>query len=312
MKYVKAGLARCAISLMALVALLIGLKFLQELAPPWPSSDGAAFVLSVAELFRALQWPLVAIIIAMVFKKEVATLLGKVKSGKFPLIGEIEFQEDLSDLKRAATEFSKNAEDSNDQTVTTTSPMRTEDEAPKHQSRSDADDTHRSQVAEKPAGDAEQLSELKLLNFLIALQNQQESLNEKLEALELGIRSESQSEIARVSAISPRAAMMLLSTEIDNTLKLLLRLVDSPKAFRIRNPAPTQVARFLATTGLVDPATADGVQKFWRVRNAVVHEGMGDNEEIVSAIDAGLDILRSLHGRLPESGYLFTHVSQPD
>jgi hypothetical protein len=46
---------------------------------------------------------------------------------------------------------------------------------------------------------------------------------------------------------------------------------------------------------------------FWRVRNQIIHEGEGDRDDILRAIDSGLMVLKTLRG-IPMNKYVVLHT----
>jgi hypothetical protein len=109
---------------------------------------------------------------------------------------------------------------------------------------------------------------------------------------------DSWSEIFRLAAVSPRAALMQLWAEIEATLidKAQRCLAgddqfDDLDASRINMKDATNV---LVTLGLMPQSLAENLADFREIRNRVVHGGEGSDTEILSAIDSGLTILRQL------------------
>src|SRR5262245_61395323 len=67
--------------------------------PTWPEASG--FVQSLAELPRASQWPIVALVIVRAFRGETRKLLGRVRRGS--LFGaEVELDEAIEELAEGA------------------------------------------------------------------------------------------------------------------------------------------------------------------------------------------------------------------
>ena len=110
--------------------------------------------------------------------------------------------------------------------------------------------------------------------------------------------SDSWSEIFRLAAVSPRAALMQLAAEIEETLidKAQRHMAgddqfDDLDASRINMRDATNL---LVTLGLMPLSLSENLADFREIRNRVVHGGEGSDAEILSAIDSGLTILRQL------------------
>lgn len=106
------------------------------------------------------------------------------------------------------------------------------------------------------------------------------------------------SDIFRLAAVSPRAALMQLAAEIEETLidKAQRHMAvddqfDDLDASRINAKDATNL---LVTLGLMPLSLSENLAQFREIRNRVVHGGEGSEWEILSAIDSGLTILRQL------------------
>jgi hypothetical protein len=68
---------------LSIIVLTVVVIYLAEtFAPPWPGHDAAAFLTSVAEILRAVQWPLVALVVAYFFRRDIADLLTRIARWK--------------------------------------------------------------------------------------------------------------------------------------------------------------------------------------------------------------------------------------
>ncbi len=106
------------------------------------------------------------------------------------------------------------------------------------------------------------------------------------------------SDIFRLAAVSPRAALMQLAAEIEETLidKAQRHMAvddqfDDLDASRINAKDATNL---LVSLGLMPLSLSENLAQFREIRNRVVHGGEGSEWEILSAIDSGLLILRQL------------------
>lgn len=106
------------------------------------------------------------------------------------------------------------------------------------------------------------------------------------------------SDIVRLAAVSPRAALMQLAAEIDETL------IDKAQRFMAADDQfddldtsrinAKDATNLLVSLGLMPLPLAENLAQFREIRNRVVHGGEGSEWEILSAIDSGLLILRQL------------------
>jgi hypothetical protein len=220
--------------------------------PTW--SEASDFVRAVAELLRALQWPLVALIITHYFRGDIQKLLLRVRRGS--LFGaEVELAQAL-DLLEEGTE---------------------PQDALAQPSPSDARDGE----TMLPDGSRE---------------------DEDLERARTAAAFSKEQDILRTAAISPRAALMLLSSEIESTLRRLATddEIEGQLPRYTRPPTVSEMARDLTKTGTITERTEDNIANLWRARNLVVHEGQGEDDDILRALDSGLLILRNLTALDPD------------
>jgi hypothetical protein len=209
-------------------------------------ADLTELIRAIAELVKALQWPLVASIITYFFRDDIRGLTTRIKKGK--ILGvEAEFADAINEL-----------------TEGTRRPPGTEvefPEAPASEANSE----------EQPTGAsaADQSSHVYVGGF--------------------------EDQVIKLSAISPRAALMILASEIQGRLKNLVDKVAlsdgaiSTKFWRVL-PIRDQI-RYLEHTGVMDPEVASDIYNFWIVRNLAIHEGAGEDNDILRAIDSGMSIL---------------------
>lgn len=215
--------------------------------PSW--DEGANALRALADLVRALQWPLVALIITSVFRADIRKLLARVRRGS--LFGaEVELERALDELEEG-TEAQPQAE-----------------------------------PATVPAGASDAADE----------------------ALAQGRMSSTllrEREILSTAAISPRAALMLLSSDIEALLRRATAVPGDDDAIpaRLQNRMSVmQLARDLVRDGEISEQTSENIENLWRVRNLVVHEGQGDEDDVLRAIDSGLVLLRGLRAIDPSDG----------
>ena len=98
-------------------------------------------------------------------------------------------------------------------------------------------------------------------------------------------------EILRIAAQSPKAALMLLSSHIERRLR---NLVSTPSD-NLRTPTVTAMVQLLATQGRLPDSLAKSISSFLHVRSRVLHGGEATETEVIRAIDVGLVLLRTLN-----------------
>lgn len=215
-------------------------------APTW--SEGSELVRATADLLRAVQWPLVTLIIASIFRDDIQKLLARVRRGS--LFGaEVELERALDLLEEGA-----------DQTEELL-------EIPEPQ----------------PAWPGMAAEERRFEDERDAARIETELAQER--------------DILRTASVSPRAALMLLSSEIEATLRRLAQEDEVEE----RMPRDTrfltvgQITRDLTTAGAINERMEENIENLWKVRGLVVHEGQGEDDDVLRAIDSGLTILRTLN-----------------
>jgi len=99
--------------------------------------------------------------------------------------------------------------------------------------------------------------------------------------------------ILEMSALSPKAALLLLVTEIEGQGRKALVSTGLTKASGQPRSFPRVVARLDEHYDL--PAyLPDAVKLFQKVRNRIVHGGTASDAQIMSALDSGVIIYRTL------------------
>jgi hypothetical protein len=102
--------------------------------------------------------------------------------------------------------------------------------------------------------------------------------------------------VIEMAAQSPKAALLLLSSEIE---KVLFELLGGLGLLNGRSYVPFRTAFELLAPRLPLPVLAP-VEHFWQTRNHLVH-GQGAEDGALSAIDSGITILRALRAVYCES-----------
>lgn len=91
---------------------------------------------------------------------------------------------------------------------------------------------------------------------------------------------------------SPKAALLLLASEIEKQLRQLLASLGLLKGRK--NLPPQRAFAELDEWGGLPKHVAASVKLFWDVRNRLVHGHTASDDDILRAIDSGVTILRAL------------------
>lgn len=98
-----------------------------------------------------------------------------------------------------------------------------------------------------------------------------------------------ETEILNVTAHSPKAGLLLLSSHIERRIRLLIKqTMGSPRlgVFSLR-----QATRVLVSEGRIPNSLAESVESFSHVRNRVVHGADATEDEVLRAICGEQDFL---------------------
>ena len=99
-------------------------------------------------------------------------------------------------------------------------------------------------------------------------------------------------EVFQIAQESPQLALMLLAREVEKEARSLLRGEDS---FHGRPLPIFRVIDYLDKRHDLPPHVIKGLRLFVQVRNKVVHGGSASHGEVLSAIDSGVIMLRTLN-----------------
>jgi hypothetical protein len=111
------------------------------------------------------------------------------------------------------------------------------------------------------------------------------------------------SSVAELSAVSPKAALMLLASDLEILVRKLVYyyrgawppVSDARFAYTIRSMDVS--LKMLRDLGIIDEQLFENMTNFQRIRSLVIHEGYGEDSEILRAIDSGLRIYADLQTR---------------
>jgi hypothetical protein len=99
-------------------------------------------------------------------------------------------------------------------------------------------------------------------------------------------------EVATAASVSPKAALVLLSAEIERQLRELLAATGWHRLRKITS-VPVGFA-MLAEAVPLSPEIREAALRFWEMRNKLVHGRGVDDDDVISAIDSGLKILKAI------------------
>jgi hypothetical protein len=267
---------------------LIVLRFVPSIAPPWPGPEAASFLTAIAEVLRAIQWPLVALIIAVFFRTDIRRLLEGLQRGKLKFLGtEWELETRLAQSEEASS------------TLLVTSELH-------------AQPPNGVDVQPQPTPAVEQLP-------LETIEEQERSPEEVLrrwleanpdrisEAIRLARErpettpadtdhhplQKAQDQIIRAATWSPRIALGLVSSQLRKALNAIARLYGHD-SLADKPMSPEKKATELEARQVLSPLAADAIRKFWAVQSLLHGKPNEANDERLRAVDSGLAILASL------------------
>lgn len=110
-------------------------------------------------------------------------------------------------------------------------------------------------------------------------------------------------QILTESVKSPTAALIMLSAEVEREARKILACTGRLKD-RKNIPISMAIKELDNTYGLPKHVSSS-LNLFWNTRNQIVHGGVTDQRNILSAIDSGIAIMRALESIPRESNYVF-------
>jgi len=111
-------------------------------------------------------------------------------------------------------------------------------------------------------------------------------------------------EIVHEAARSPKAALILLATEIEREARKVMASVGLLKGRR-HVPFTQALNELDRQYGGLPGHVSSGIKHFWDVRNRIIHGGGADEANILSAIDSGVTILRALQALPRETNIVY-------
>lgn len=158
--------------------------------------------------------------------------------------------------------------------------------------------------------------EIELSESLVKLQQKASELSVEVASLPVaeaateGIeKQQQQSEtvirsIVHEAARSPKAALILLATEIEREARQVMASVGLLKGRR-HVPFSQALAELDKQYGGLSGHVSNGIKHFWDIRNQLIHGEHADESNILSAIDSGVTILRALQALPRETNVVY-------
>lgn len=110
--------------------------------------------------------------------------------------------------------------------------------------------------------------------------------------------------ILREAARSPKAALLLLASELEREARQLLASVGQLKGQKFV-PLSHALEVLQKQFGGLPGHIPSSLKLFWEVRNRLVHGVRAEDEEILRAIDSGITILKALRAFPRETNYVY-------
>lgn len=110
--------------------------------------------------------------------------------------------------------------------------------------------------------------------------------------------------ILREASRSPKAALLLLASELEREARQVLASVGHLKGQKYV-PLSQALEVLQKQFGGLPGHIPSSLKLFWEVRNRLVHGGHADEEEILRAIDSGLTILKALRAFPRETNFVY-------
>ena len=228
--------------------------------PDW--AEATQFTTAIASLVRALQWPLVILIVCWFFSAEVKQLIPRIKKGK---LGPAEIE--LESLNRGLEAVVDQAvEDLHESPPEPPKPSIEPERAPGRDTET-APDSGLSRAEQENMDLYSRVRD----SIWVKSERQRRHINDIWE-------------------VSPQMAVLTLAIEIEATVNELVELYvplsDVPTGFR--SLPLRRKSELLERKKVVQPSFTTSLTAFWRVRNVVAHSREVDPVEVNKAFDSGM------------------------
>lgn len=110
--------------------------------------------------------------------------------------------------------------------------------------------------------------------------------------------------ILREAAKSPRAALLLLASELEREARHVLAAIGRLDGKRFV-PLSQAIEVLQKQYGGLPSHIPNSLKLFWDLRGRLVHGGQADDEEILRAVDSGITILKALQAIPRETNYVY-------
>lgn len=110
--------------------------------------------------------------------------------------------------------------------------------------------------------------------------------------------------ILREAAQSPKAALILLASDLEREARQLLASIGLLEG-RGYLPLSKAIDALHRHYGALPGHIPSSLKLFWEVRNRLVHGRQADDEEVLRAIDSGITILKALRAIPRETNYVY-------
>ncbi len=221
-------------------------------------------------------WPLVAMGFLMLFRRELGSLIEKSK--KWSLLGnEIEMRDDVRQLEDGVQRVQEEVR----QIAAEGQPV--VEGSPKQEASSALPTTTETAHTQAPAQPGEEQVDATRKSTPTPLRAQADSASTKVE----------EDRISRIASESPVAAIVLLSAEIEASMRRLVSQVGVPGE-QSKVMSYRQLISALAENYRMPVSLPPTLQRFWNIRNHVVHGQNLEQETLRDAIVLGRELLQAI------------------
>jgi hypothetical protein len=281
--------------IVGMVILAVGLVLAAN-EVPWSGQEATSFIGAVAQLLGSVQWLLVVLAIALLYRDEIRKLIPRITNTKI-LGSELTIGQEISESATASalierlTAFEQRFDRVDERFTVIDDRLADVLELPAV--AVDSGDDAKSRSGSVPDGwyDSNPLrirEAIRLVREGHPFGRSPEPANDPVAV--------AQERVLRVAADSPLDALVMLTDSIRAELYGIAELLG-----RDTDRTPAKVAEELANLGFLDPLTVDALKKYWAARSAAYHVSREEgtfyplNEDIVlDTLDSGLVLLRVL------------------
>jgi len=234
--------------------------------------DAAVLLQAIAQIFGTLSWPVIILVVMLIFRRNIGALIDRIKTLDVdPASGHIRAEtEALHDTVNAAEE----------------QPELTQ-----------AAGTIEGRIDHRGAGQI-RLEGVARVESNATMDPVVVLAPETVDPLEIDVVDR----VLTLATTSPKLALIDLSIEIERELRELA----ASMGYIPRYPTVRAMVDVLTQKGILPRSISAAVDQFWHVRNQSVHGFTATTDDIVSAIDSGLTILKLIRA-IPTSTLTVQH-----